>query len=449
MKYSNYNIFISKRDSEAFYLFNTYTGSTFLVDGNVKEKIESKDVDFLEPEMKRQYEDTGILIKDDVEESRIFSYLYNKQKFNNEVLNLTVLLTYECNLRCIYCYEGAGEVIKGSLDDDSREAIFNFIKKQMEGRKSKALAMVLFGGEPLLNFEANYEWLDRIKAYCEENDKKFVTSIVTNGILVDERVMEKLADYNCEMIQITLDGVKEVHDTRRIYKNGRGSFDEVMQGIRLIYDNPALSNPVIRINIDKNNISDVRDLLNYLHDEHLTGCFIDFGVVKGTTNACSSYTGNCFVEEELGDILDGLWEDLERLGFRYNISPQRKNMFCGLFCDSAFTISPFAEIYKCWDHVGMEEHLMGKINAEGEIVEPTYRYFDWMSHNPTEVEECRKCAYLPACGGGCASVSYSKDNTYHSSGCYKTIGVIEKQVERLFLAAQGEANKYEHAEVLS
>lgn len=100
----------------------------------------------------------------------------------------------------------------------------------------------------------------------------------------------------------------------------------------------------------------------YLSEEKLNGCYIDFGIVKGTTKACSSYTGNCFVENELGEILDGLWEELESMGFDYNINPQKKFLFCGLYCDAAFTISPFAEIYKCWDLVGTDEHLMGRIS---------------------------------------------------------------------------------------
>ena len=264
------------------------------------------------------------------------------------------------------------------------------------------------------------------------NNIVFVTTLITNGILINEYVMNKLIEYNCQTIQITLDGLKEIHDSRRKYKDGRGSFDEVLNGIRMIYNNAKLNNPVIRINIDKTNIDEVKRLLVYLSEEKLNGCYIDFGIVKGTTKACSSYTGNCFVENELGEILDGLWEELESMGFDYNINPQKKFLFCGLYCDAAFTISPFAEIYKCWDLVGTDEHLMGKISPSGDIVDVKYPYFDWMSHNPLEVEECKNCLYLPACGGGCGAVSYSQNGNYHSKGCYKTIGVIEKQVERLF-----------------
>lgn len=433
MKYSRFNIFIKTKEGDDYYLFNTNSGSTFLVDMSIKQKIENGEMDFLSEEKKKEYKEAGIILENEIDENRIFSYLFNKQKYNNEVLNLTVLLTYDCNLRCVYCYEGAGEDNKGSLTDKSRDAIFEFIKQQMQQRKSSVLSMVLFGGEPLLNFDKNIAWLDRIKEYCDTNKKKFVTTLITNGILINEPIMEKLAEYNCQTIQITLDGIKEIHDTRRKYKDGRGSFREVINGIKMIYNNAKLNNPVIRINIDKTNINEVKSLLSYLSEEKLNGCYIDFGIVKGTTKACSSYTGNCFIEEELGEILDELWIELERKQFNFSIQPQKRYLFCGLYCDASFTISPYAEIYKCWDHVGMSEHVMGRISPEGDIVDIKYPFIDWMSHNPLEVEECRKCQYLPACGGGCGSVSYSQSGSYHAKGCYKTIGVIEKQVERLFL----------------
>lgn len=49
------------------------------------------------------------------------------------------------------------------------------------------------------------------------------------------------------------------------------------------------------------------------------------------------------------------------------------------------------------------------------------------------IHEFRKeCVYLPACGGGCGVVSYNETNSYHSKGCFKVKGVLEKQVLRYF-----------------
>ncbi|WP_054743897.1 hypothetical protein [Cellulosilyticum ruminicola] len=48
----------------------------------------------------------------------------------------------------------------------------------------------------------------------------------------------------------------------------------------------------------------------------------------------------------------------------------------------------------------------------------------------TEISTQGSCS-INACivdGGGCASISYSNEKTYTAKGCYKTKGVVEKQV---------------------
>ncbi|WP_211333338.1 SPASM domain-containing protein [Keratinibaculum paraultunense] len=102
-------------------------------------------------------------------------------------------------------------------------------------------------------------------------------------------------------------------------------------------------------------------------------------------------------------------------------------MYCGLYSNNQFTVAPNCDVYKCWEHVGQEEHLMGKIDENGNL-RVTYAYYDWMSVDPLKNAECSECVYLPVCGGGCGVVSYNETGTYHAKGCFKVKGTIEKQV---------------------
>ena len=106
----------------------------------------------------------------------------------------------------------------------------------------------------------------------------------------------------------------------------------------------------------------------------------------------------------------------------------RKWTYCGLNCDNNYTISPEGEVYKCWEHAGEPEHLMGTIDEKGEIENQTYKFYEWMTRNPLDAKECRECVYLPACGGGCGAISYNETNSYTGKGCFKIKGCIEKQV---------------------
>ena len=191
---------------------------------------------------------------------------------------------------------------------------------------------------------------------------------------------------------------------------------------------------VIRINVDKNNLDEVSTLLEYLgiNGKGLTNCNVDFGIVRGSTQACSAYSGNCLSESIVGEVLSKLWSKAEMEGFTLYTKPFHRWIYCGLYADSQFTVTPNGELYKCWEHAGDEQHLMGNINENGNIDNIKYSFYDWMSHNPLENEECKECVYLPACGGGCGVVSYNETNSYHSKGCFKVKGVLEKQVLRYF-----------------
>lgn len=118
MKYSKYNLVISDDSLSAgkCLVCNTLSGGTFLVDLSVAESITRKDFSAFDEETKKQFLDAGIIISDDsYDEARVFSYFYEKERFENSVLSLTILLTMSCNLRCVYCYEGAGEKSNESL----------------------------------------------------------------------------------------------------------------------------------------------------------------------------------------------------------------------------------------------------------------------------------------------------------------------------------------------
>lgn len=426
MKYSKFNLLISD-DHDSNIAFNTLTGNTLIIDDVTKNLMEEKNTSSLSKDNLAKLQQYGFLVDEFVDENRFFSYFNKKQKFNNQVVSCTVLLTWACNLKCTYCYEGAGLTRTTSLTQEKADSLIKFMKNQAEERNSKILAINLFGGEPLVKADTGFYILEELNQYCLKNNKQLVTSIITNGTLLTEEIINKLKKYNCQMIQITLDGVEEIHDERRMYKNGKGSFKSVLNGIKLSLHNQLT--PVIRINVDKINLEKTEEILKQLSHEGLSACHLDFGIVRSSTNACSSYSGNCFVEEELGDTLEYLWNTAIHHGFKMNVIPMRKWTYCGLYNDSVYTLAPNGDLYKCWEHVGEEEHKIGILSENGIMEDTRYAFFDWMTHDPLETKQCSECSYLPACGGGCGVISYNNSKTYHEPGCFKTKGVLEKQIK--------------------
>lgn len=428
MKLSKYNLLVPTLNKEECILFNTFNGSCLKIEKDVVIALENQDLSSLKYDDLELLKKTGILVPDNVDEDKILSYMFNHERHNSNFISATILLTMACNLRCKYCFQGHDNRSM-TIDIAKADSIVEFLIKNVMLKGLKHIAIILFGGEPLVNIDIGYYILGKVKSFCEKNNITYSSSIITNGTLLTKDIINKLSEFNCRMIQITLDGIREIHDKRRIYQNGRGTFDETINALLLLKESGKI-HTVIRINIDKTNIKETYQLLEFIGKKHidLTKFRVDFGIVRGETKGSSVYSSNCFRDYEIGDILYDLWNFAEEQGFKFNIKPMRKTMYCGLYADNQFTIAPNCDIYKCWEHVGEKEHLMGEIDRNGNLINLRYAFYDWMSTDPLKNNICNKCVYLPVCGGGCGVLSYNETGSYHSTGCFKVKGTIEKQV---------------------
>nr|WP_300787958.1 radical SAM protein [uncultured Acetatifactor sp.] len=424
MKTSKYNIFIkSDKNVGEYLLANSLTGAVFKLSGNEKVTLDEGKIYELPEERIEEYCSKGILINDDVDEKSRLVYFHNRDKYSSDTLSLTILLTRYCNFECTYCYEG-GQKINQSLTDDMRERIYRFIQTMLNLHKDmKTVSIILFGGEPLMYFEENLDWLYNIKDLCVKKGKRFITSIVTNGSLLTIERIAHLKNLNCASIQLTLDGSKKMHDERRVYKNGKGTYDVVLGAIKIICETKDFVKPTIRINIDKENIRTINELISDLNERNLLGrIFLYFGIIR------DDYREKNFSELELGNELKPLWGLLRKFKCNFNIRPVRRSMFCGLFKEMSFTITPSGEVFKCWEFVGDSNFRIGSLQENGDLV-PTDAYYEWQARDFKDIEECNLCKYLPICGGGCASVSKSNYGNIYSAGCLETKGIFEEQIK--------------------
>lgn len=361
MKPSKYNLYIPlENQKEKYILFNTLYGSTFTINKNTKNILENNQLKLLSMDEREEFEAKKILVENNVDELKYIEYMLNQTKFSRASLNLTVLLTWACNLKCVYCYQGAGEIKKGTMTKSTANKVIDFARKRVNMYNYKGISIILFGGEPLLNIKVGEYILKELQHFCEDKNIEFISGIITNGILLNDDIIKNLIKRNCKYVQITLDGPQQIHDKRRITKGGEGTFDEIIDKLSLFKNYEDKLTPLIRINIDKSNIDNTKNLLSFLKEKGFTNYKLDFGIVRGNTKACSEYSSTCFLEEEVPDVLDKLWEEAKNKGFRLNFRPARRWLFCGLEGDYSYTIAPDGGIYKCWELME-EEHKYAQL----------------------------------------------------------------------------------------
>ncbi len=145
---------------------------------------------------------------------------------------LILNVTERCNLRCTYCVYGGS--YPGMRKHGTRDMSFDTAKLALRTFLSNCdeeCAISFYGGEPLLN-------IDLIKFVVAEaesgHDGRFFFSMTTNGTLLDPESIDFLRDKNFFLL-ISLDGPQEVHDSHRVYSDGRGSFEQLMHNLDHLY----------------------------------------------------------------------------------------------------------------------------------------------------------------------------------------------------------------------
>jgi uncharacterized protein len=276
MKLSRYTLFYNDYPNKDEYLaYNTRTQGILGMNKEVKDFIDritshgNPRINTEKPEEERgvinHLKESGIIIDRNVNEDRVLENWFNGMKYNSDTLHATILTTYKCNFACVYCFE---ERVKDfqTLDQETTVQIIEWLKYTAESKRLKSLRLMFYGGEPLMNTKAIFDIAGALKPWAKERNIKFRFSITTNGSLLKPELVEKLVEIGLKSVRITLDGEKELHDKRRPYLDGRGTFDAIINNIVAVADKTKVE---IGANFDKENIKNLYALLDYLEAKGL------------------------------------------------------------------------------------------------------------------------------------------------------------------------------------
>ncbi|MBU7019285.1 MAG: SDR family NAD(P)-dependent oxidoreductase [Theionarchaea archaeon] len=404
LKPSYYNVFFPFEDG--FILFNTRRGSLFFVDSRVKKALEN-DVSSLDRRFLEPFKDTGVLIEE-IDEKESIAFQYISSRFDTTATDVHIIPTYQCNLSCVYCSEKTGK----SMDEKGARCTVEFVKAQAVKNRSTTLRVELFGGEPLLNVPVTLLIARELNTWCEENGKEFFLSMLTNGTLLSPEIIEELALYNCQFVTV-LEGPQEIHDQRRIYKNGKGTFGDIIRGLHHLLDNNIKAQ--IRIRVDETNRDHLCALFAFLKDSNLHRVRTSLTLVGATPRFCGWNT-YCVPDEKVSLIDFNIIAAAETMNL--NIVQEKDLSLRGL-CSaqraSYFAVDPFLRLYKCSLLPPAEKYSVGVVAGEDPLLNQMNT--DFLSRNPLEIETCTTCTLLPVCGGGCAAQSLRTFGTTHNKVC--------------------------------
>lgn len=141
------------------------------------------------------------------------------------------LLTEDCNLRCKYCFEKHHQKV---MSIEVLRAGLKYLCLNAVKAGSSSFHSMVFGGEPFLQPDLVEETFRYGYELQQEFGINFSAGIVTNATIYTKRLEKIILEYIDKFtinLQLSVDGVKEVHDMYRVTKAGKGSFDKVAENI--------------------------------------------------------------------------------------------------------------------------------------------------------------------------------------------------------------------------
>lgn len=364
----------------------------------------------------------------------IADFLHTKSALPSYVL----MPTYDCNLRCFYCFQDHMRTdpkfayLLKRMSHGMVDRIFDAMP-QIEATHGIApdsgfsRPITLFGGEPLLR--ANRDLIEQILSRAQQGGTQTL-SVVTNATDLDA-YSDLLGQGGITQLQITLDGVPEEHDQRRVYPDGRGSFATIARNITMALDKDASIN--IRLNIDRNNVSQLPRLAQIFIDQGWTANS-RFLAYTAPIHAGNSKTEReaTFSSWELDQALDELrathpaMEVIHRPDdrlrsrvqsiFASGDHPGSQATFCGAH-NGMYVIDRFGDLYACWERTGNEKIRIGRIAEDSTVEFNEANSRMWRSRTVTANPVCRQCRYALYCGGGCAVLAEGRTGRIDRNFC--------------------------------
>lgn len=345
--------------------------------------------------------DLGFIVDNEIKEDQIVEYYYQRNKFDSSFLGLELFPSYICNLSCDFC---TLKNLRSSYDTDNYnsslvETYYDNVSRYINSQPITKIIASVFGGEPLINYKQILKFIDQIN-----NNKKLLLTIVTNGMLLNEMMINEMVSYDeLTRFQFTIDGLPKYHNK---VKGSRKSFSNTINGINKLITSQYKGSISIRINISEKNITSLNELMKLL-SSIIIG-FDELSYYPAFINNANNVVDDnyCVKKKKTQEILAEFYDICKSysLKFQLTMTPLLQN--CSYLRENAYVIAPDLQVYKCNDEQTQQQNSVGKI-SRGKLKLNSFankgriKQFNILSTSYLTDKKCRICSWLPVCRMGC------------------------------------------------
>ncbi len=391
-------------------------------------------------------------IKIDVE---LMEFLYRFVKGNNKLGNtweeirnnilstqnkegyhgIVIFPTYDCNLRCIYCYANGGsnpKYISWDLTKKAIDYVFDNLRKTIDS----FVVVYHGGGEPSLNFKLIKKSYLYIKSLANKHGLDVLSQLGTNGVMTSE--IASWIGENIDRVTISIDGPPEIHNIQRPTKEGKPSFQKIVDTIGILQSTNTIISA--RSTITTLNVGRMKDVIDTILDLGIKKIHFETLTLAGrATNLVNVAPPDphLFVNN-----FTKFQDYAASKGAELHYSGDRFGTIVPIFCNASghnFCITPDGFVTACYE--------VTEPNKNNEIF--IYGYYDdnkssfiidknklglLKSRTVLNMPKCQNCFAKWHCGGGCMARAMRKNGDIFipdEDTCIITKGIIKHYIELL------------------
>lgn len=363
MEYSQYNIYLNDYpDKGHTTIYNLFSKKT---ECYLSDMITGHPDGSVIPSLKRN----KFYIESRAEEINAVEEKYENNSTNMKQLFLMLVLTGKCNCKCTYCYEKDKERFPSVFY--AKDKVIKFVDDYFRTYDVEDFRLTFYGGEPLLQKDI----IDQLTEHFHKSyGKVFRFGIITNGTLLKSEDIAIWEKRGLGILKISIDGDKKSHDNRRVYLNGKGTYDDILDNISEIS-----SGVEIRINsVIDNEVSGFEELICEIRKRNIPATFS-----INLAEPCD------LPIQEKADMLVRYASILKKYNcFQYTKMCGTHGEICQAKLQNDFVIDGNGKIYECNGEFKVAGDLSSDFSA---IQKKKYKY----------KSECRQCKFLPMCYGDC------------------------------------------------
>ena len=327
---------------------------------------------------------------------------------------LCLHVAHTCNLNCTYCFASQGNYQgeRALMSFETGKQALDFLIRQSGSRVN--LEVDFFGGEPLMNWDVVKQLVAYGRSQEALHNKKFRFTLTTNGLLLDDDVME-FANREMHNVVLSLDGRKEIHDHLRKDYNGVGSYDKIVPKFQEFVRRRGDKDYYMRGTFTHNNVDFTNDIF------HMAD--LGFDQLSMEPVVCAPSDPYALTEEDLPRLYEQyellakemLRREKDGRGFTFyhymidlTAGPCIYKRISGCGSGTEYlAVTPWGELFPCHQFVGDPNYSMGNV-WDGVTNHEMQSKFQ--ACNVHAKEECKTCWAKLYCSGGCAA------NAYHATG---------------------------------